>query len=121
VLNRKALAAAGGAALLLVVGVVAWAASHPASRPPSSPAGTPTGRAPSAPDTGDILGVGFDLPDVPEPPLRAGADDAAICETLGTSVKFDAIPARAAKRAAKEQKLLMVLHVSGNFEESGFT
>jgi hypothetical protein len=114
-LNRKALLVAGGAALFLVVGVVAWASSHPASRPLSYPVGTLTGHAPSAPDGGG-------LPDVPGPPLRdPGAEAALVCDTLGTSVDFDANPARAAKRAVTAQKLLMVLHVSGNFEESGFT
>ena len=113
-LNRKALLVAGGAALLLVVGVVAWAASHPASRPLSLPVGTLPGGAPSAPGAGDLLAVGDDLRD-------PAADDALVCDTLGTSVDFDANPKRAAKTAAKAQKLLMVLHVSGNFEESGFT
>jgi hypothetical protein len=43
------------------------------------------------------------------------------CDTFGTSVDFDPNPARAAQQAAKTQKLLMVLHVSGNFEDAAFT
>jgi hypothetical protein len=54
-----------------------------------------------------------------EEPVVAVAS--ATCDTFGTSVEFDANPVRAAKQAAKAQKLLMVLHVSGNFEESAFT
>src|SRR5260370_28013275 len=46
---------------------------------------------------------------------------APTCHTFGTSVDFDPNPAHAAQQAAKTQKLLMVLHVSGNFEESAFT
>ena len=44
-----------------------------------------------------------------------------VCATFGTSVEFDPNPARAAKQAARTQKLLMVLHVSGNFEDAAFT
>jgi hypothetical protein len=58
------------------------------------------------------------VPALVEEPVVAAA---ATCDTFGTSVEFDANPVRAAKQAAKAQKLLMVLHVSGNFEESAFT
>jgi hypothetical protein len=43
------------------------------------------------------------------------------CDTFGTSVQFEASPSAAARRALKEEKLVFVLHVSGNFEESEFT
>ena len=56
----------------------------------------------------------------PKAPVAA-VDAPATCDTLGTSVEFDANPARASQRAAKEGKLLMILHVSGNFEDSAFT
>jgi hypothetical protein len=39
----------------------------------------------------------------------------------GTAVQFVANPEAAAEQARKEKKLLFVLHVSGNFEDSGFT
>jgi hypothetical protein len=42
-------------------------------------------------------------------------------ETYGTSVHFLSNPAEAAALARREKKLLFVLHVSGNFEESCFT
>ena len=40
---------------------------------------------------------------------------------LGTSVEFVDNPAVAARTAAREEKLLYVLHVSGNFEDPQFT
>jgi hypothetical protein len=39
----------------------------------------------------------------------------------GTAVTFVANPSEAAKRAKKAEKLVMVLHVSGNFEDPAFT
>jgi hypothetical protein len=45
----------------------------------------------------------------------------AACGSHGTSVEFVDTPAEAAKIAKKEQKLVFVLHVSGNFEDPRFT
>lgn len=46
----------------------------------------------------------------------------AVCNgDFGTSVKFLATPTAAAKQALKEQKLVLVLHVSGDFEDPDFT
>jgi hypothetical protein len=42
-------------------------------------------------------------------------------ETYGTSVAFLCSPARAARQARNEEKLLFLLHISGNFEEARFT
>jgi hypothetical protein len=39
----------------------------------------------------------------------------------GTRVDFVETPSEAAKLAAKQKKLVMVLHVSGYFEDSNFT
>ena len=39
----------------------------------------------------------------------------------GTNVLFEETPQEAAKRAAKEEKLVMVLHVSGHFEDPALT
>jgi hypothetical protein len=47
------------------------------------------------------------------------AKPAARCH--GTAVEFVATPADAAKRAAEEKKLVVVLHVSGYFEDPSFT
>ena len=52
---------------------------------------------------------------------RRGSGRSVLRYTFGTSVEFDPNPVRAAKQAAKIQKLLMVLHVSGNFEDAAFT
>ena len=43
------------------------------------------------------------------------------CGSYGTAVEFLETPAMAAKQAAKEQKLVFVLHVSGHFEDPGIT
>jgi hypothetical protein len=40
---------------------------------------------------------------------------------FGTSVEFFDTPSEAAKQAAKKEKLVFVLHVSGNFEDPRFT
>ena len=40
---------------------------------------------------------------------------------FGTSVKFLSTPSDAARQAIKEHKLVMVLHVSGDFEDPDFT
>ncbi len=57
----------------------------------------------------------------------AGAKDVApkkkpaTCGEYGTSVHFEDTPADAAKQAKKDEKLVMVLHVSGHFENPEFT
>ena len=43
------------------------------------------------------------------------------CGAFGTQVEFVDTPSAAAKQAKKEQKLVFVLHVSGNFEDPRFT
>jgi hypothetical protein len=43
------------------------------------------------------------------------------CGDFGTTVEFADSPSDAAAKAKKEQKLVMVLHVSGNFEDPRFT
>lgn len=43
------------------------------------------------------------------------------CGEFGTSVVFASSPAAAAKEARKHEKLVFVLHVSGNFETPDFT
>jgi hypothetical protein len=43
------------------------------------------------------------------------------CGDYGTSVDFFKTPSDAATQAKKDQKLVMVLHVSGNFENPDFT
>lgn len=43
------------------------------------------------------------------------------CGEFGTSVEFVDSPAEAAKKALEEEKLVFVLHVSGNFETPDYT
>jgi hypothetical protein len=57
--------------------------------------------------------------------LPAGADSpkdkGSTCGSFGTRVEFVETPSEAAQLAKKEQKLVFVLHVSGNFEDPRFT
>ena len=41
--------------------------------------------------------------------------------SFGTSVEFLSTPTEAATAARKDQKLVFILHVSGNFETADFT
>jgi hypothetical protein len=50
-----------------------------------------------------------------------GKKDGETCGSFGTSVQFEESPKVAAAKAKKEQKLVFVLHVSGNFEDPRFT
>jgi hypothetical protein len=43
------------------------------------------------------------------------------CGEFGTSVHFEPTPLDAAKAAKKDGRLVMVLHISGHFEDSGLT
>jgi hypothetical protein len=53
-------------------------------------------------------------------PGKVFADEAS-CGDHGTTVIFADSPAEAAKQALKEEKLVFVLHVSGNFETPEYT
>ena len=43
------------------------------------------------------------------------------CRKYGTSVEFAESPAAASRQALEEEKLVFVLHVSGEFETSAYT
>jgi hypothetical protein len=43
------------------------------------------------------------------------------CEQHGTKIDFVDSPKEAAKQAKEEKKLVLVLHVSGDFEDPRFT
>ena len=49
------------------------------------------------------------------------AKEAPTCGSFGTSVEFVETPKEAAQLAKKQEKLVFVLHVSGNFEDPRFT
>ena len=55
------------------------------------------------------------------PGVPKAIEPGAVCGDYGTSVNFVATPSDAAKKADKDQKLVFVLHVSGNFETPEFT
>jgi hypothetical protein len=53
---------------------------------------------------------------------KAAPKDGEVCAgDFGTSVAFLKTPSEAAKQALKEEKLVFVLHVSGDFEDPDFT
>lgn len=58
---------------------------------------------------------------------RAGAKDIkpvkeeSSCGDYGTSVHFEDSPADAAKEAKKDGRLVLVLHISGHFEDPKLT
>ena len=52
-------------------------------------------------------------------PMVAFAKDEAGC--FGTKIEFRDTPREAAAEAKKSEKLVFVLHVSGNFEDPRFT
>jgi hypothetical protein len=59
---------------------------------------------------------------VPEPLPAAVAEPAApACSNLGTAVTFFEYPPDAFRLAARENKLVLVVHLSGNFEDQAFT
>lgn len=51
----------------------------------------------------------------------APAEDRPACAGHGTSINFISTPKEAARLAKQEGKLVFLLHVSGNFEDPGFT
>jgi len=55
-------------------------------------------------------------------PIAADPDLGGKCDRHhGTAVEFVDSPKEAAHKAKKEEKLVFVLHVSGNFEDPRFT
>jgi hypothetical protein len=61
-------------------------------------------------------------PAPPEPAPATVVELAApACSNLGTAVTFFEHPPDAFRRAARENKLVLVVHLSGNFEDQAFT
>jgi hypothetical protein len=58
---------------------------------------------------------------VPRPALKEECKTGECTGDYGTSISFEENPKDAAARALKEEKLVLVLHVSGNFENPDFT
>jgi hypothetical protein len=82
-----------------------------------------------APLSGMVLAPASELDGKPaasgraEPPAQSIAREKTegVCGSHGTQVDFLDTPRAAAKLAKKEQRLVFVLHVSGNFEDPRFT
>ena len=53
--------------------------------------------------------------------LGAEKSEKSGCGAYGTKVDFYSSPSKAAAAAKKEEKLVMVVHVSGNFEDPNLT
>jgi hypothetical protein len=90
----------------------------PAASPaPAVVAATPAEPAPP-PETLAVVASALDPGSIPatEHPLAPRA-----CEKFGTSVEFVTNPLDAGRQAARDHKLLFVLHLSGNFEDNRFT
>jgi hypothetical protein len=129
----------------LVVCILAWIVTHPGKAPvgqlelerlivvqtptPAPPIITPAinrverpdvllPHVPPAPKPTPPVPVAGRVMETTPPPLPKARPKG---ETYGTSVLFLSNPAEAAEVAKNENKLLFVLHVSGNFEESCFT
>jgi len=67
-----------------------------------------------------VAGLGFGEVSTAKSP-KSPLDKEAACGEFGTSVHFEDTPADAAKQAKKDEKLVMILHVSGHFEDPRFT
>jgi hypothetical protein len=64
----------------------------------------------------------------PAPPVEVRGEEPAPAPPApakpavpGCGVQFARSPAEAAKEAARDRKLTFILHISGNFEDAGFT
>ena len=59
---------------------------------------------------------------VAPPRVKVAGGKASICEKFGTTVEFQKSPNTACDMAKKDNnKLVMILHIAGNFEDKGFT
>ncbi len=80
----------------------------PLPPPPAAPVAAPSADPPAPP---------------PAPPAekKEAPPPAAVCQTFNTSVEFAVSPTAAEKQAARDGKLVFLLHVSGDFEDDAFT
>lgn len=67
-----------------------------------------------------LVGIGAGVDAGGKKPAKPGGTETCTGEH-GTSLTFEKSPSDAAKKAKKEEKLVMVLHISGNFEDPDFT
>lgn len=87
----------------------------------------PVGDAPAAPGrmaAGNLWAAWFNQAapqNRPTADARPQADPPPSCSTVGTQISFLHHPPDAFRQAAREQKLVLMVHLSGNFEDQGFT
>jgi hypothetical protein len=92
-------------------------AAEPVPPPSPIPANSPPEAAPGQLKLLDEI----DLPPLPIAPPRDEQPVLPNFETHGTAVNFVRSPQVANRQAQLEDKLVFILHVSGNFEDPGFT
>ena len=69
-----------------------------------------------------LLALSFSLPSLADGPKKKGLGlEPETCGDHGTSVHFEKNPKDAAQKALKEEKLVLVVHISGYFEEPDYT
>ncbi len=105
-MRRLLLGTAAGLLLTPLVGLALARGSELTGAPASGPVPRALPPAPIKP-----------VPVKPAPAKEKGES----CGAFGTSVDFVDTPSEAARIAKKEEKLVFVLHVSGNFEDPRFT
>ena len=66
-----------------------------------------------------VIALGMTLPGGADPGNKQAKTTCS--GDYGTTVHFEKSPSDAARRALKEEKLVCVLHISGNFEDPDFT
>ena len=61
------------------------------------------------------------IPLIALPALAIDLPTKAICPRHGTSIDFVDSPKAAAAQAKREEKLVLILHISGHFEDASLT
>jgi hypothetical protein len=104
-----------------VVYVPVAAPQPPAPAPAPEPSEVEPGEA-RRPPTGYRVSV----EESPKPaaktePISVASIKGPKCDRFGTAIDFFRSPALACDRAARDQKLVMILHLAGYFDDPGFT
>jgi hypothetical protein len=73
------------------------------------------------PLAGELRAVLAQYDSVATEPLDGLPAGALQCDRFGTQVDFVRSPALAFRQAARDKKLVLVLHLAGNFDDPGFT
>lgn len=68
-----------------------------------------------------LLAAALGVPALAQKTPPGKGSSAPTCGDHGTSIQFEANVKDAAKKAEKEQKLVLAIHISGYFEDSEYT